>query len=286
LRIVRALKQRGHIVAMTGDGVNDAPAIKEADIGVAMGISGTDVTKEASAMILADDNFATIVAAVEEGRGIYENIRKFIRYLLSCNIGEVLTMFIASLAGLPLPLLPVQILWINLVTHGLPAMALGIDPSPKDIMNRSPRNPGESVFSRGLGYKIIARGIQIGFSTLLVFSLVYFLKNDLALARTMAFFTLVFCQLFHVFDCRSEIFSIFEVGILSNKYLIAAVGLSAIMQIAVVYNPFLRDVFSTVSMSIIDWLLVIVVSGWTFITGFIKHIFTRKFSTKSVFNRI
>lgn len=286
LRIVRALKQRGHIVAMTGDGVNDAPAIKEADIGVAMGITGTDVTKEASSMILADDNFATIVAAVEEGRGIYDNIRKFIRYLLSCNIGEVLTMFLASLAGLPLPLLPVQILWINLVTDGLPAMALGIDPSPKDIMNRSPRNPSESVFSRGLGYKIIGRGIQIGLSTLFVFSFVYYLKNDLALARTMAFFTLVFCQLFHVFDCRSERFSIFQVGFFSNKYLIAAVGVSAIMQIAVIYTQFLRDVFSTVPMSLTDWLLIIIVSGWTFITGFLRHLFGRTLSAKSVFNRI
>lgn len=286
LRIVRALKQCGHVVAMTGDGVNDAPAIKEADIGISMGISGTDVSKEASAMILADDNFATIVAAVEEGRGIYDNIRKFIRYLLACNIGEVLTMFLASLLALPLPLLPVQILWINLVTDGLPAMALGIDPSTKDIMNRSPRNAGESVFSRGLGYKIISRGIQIGFSTLFVFSLVYFLKNDLALARTMAFFTLVFCQLFHVFDCRSENFSIFQVGIFGNKYLIIAVLVSALMQVAVVYNPFLRDVFSTVTMSFLDWLLVIVVSGWTFITGFVKHIFLRNLSAKSLFNRI
>ncbi|HEY3426942.1 MAG TPA: HAD-IC family P-type ATPase, partial [Negativicutes bacterium] len=162
LRIVQALKKNGHIVAMTGDGVNDAPAIKEADIGISMGLTGTDVSKEAAAMVLADDNFATIVAAVEEGRGIYDNIRKFIRYLLSCNLGEVLTMFVAALLGLPLPLLPVQVLWVNLVTDGLPAMALGVDPNDHTIMQRPPRNPRESLFSRGLSGKIIWRGLQIG----------------------------------------------------------------------------------------------------------------------------
>jgi Ca2+-transporting ATPase len=272
LRIVKALKQNGHIVAMTGDGVNDAPAVKEADIGISMGISGTDVTKEASSMILADDNFATIVAAVEEGRGIYDNIRKFIRYLLSCNIGEVLTMFVASLVGLPLPLLPVQVLWVNLVTDGLPALALGVDPTEANCMRRPPRHPKESVFSRGLSRKIASRGAQIGFSTILVFTGIYLLRNDLALARTMAFCTLVFCQLFHVFDCRSENYTIFELGMLTNPYLLLAVAASTIMQLSVIYVPFLSNIFATVPMTAFDWLIVLTVAGWTFILSLLKHI--------------
>ncbi|SDF39991.1 calcium-transporting P-type ATPase, PMR1-type [Sporolituus thermophilus] len=276
LRIVRALRQNGHIVAMTGDGVNDAPAIKEADIGVAMGITGTDVSKEASSMVLLDDNFATIVGAVEEGRGIYDNIRKFIRYLLSCNIGEVLTMFIAALAGMPLPLLPVQILWVNLVTDGLPAMALGVDPSDPDIMNRPPRHPAESVFSRGLIWIIVTRGIQIGLSTVLVFAAVYYWKGDLSLARTMAFSTLVFCQLFHVFDCRSEVLTIHEIGILTNKFLVLAVFCSITMQLAVIYIPFLRGIFETAPLSLIDWACVLVVSGWTFILSTLRHFLRRR----------
>lgn len=276
LRIVRALKQHGHIVAMTGDGVNDAPAIKEANIGVAMGITGTDVTKEASSMILADDNFATIVAAVEEGRGIYDNIRKFIRYLLSCNLGEVLTMFISSLVGLPLPLLPVQILWVNLVTDGFPAMALGVDPNGHNIMSRPPRNPGESVFSRGLSRKIVSRGLQIGCTTVFVFASIYFAKNDLALARTMAFCTLVFSQMFHVFDCRSEMLTVFEVGLFRNKYLLMAAGCSVVMQLSVIYTPFLREVFQTVPMSVYDWIFVLIVSGWTFMLNALKHVFFRR----------
>lgn len=272
LRIVQSLKRKGHIVAMTGDGVNDAPAIKEADIGVAMGLTGTDVTKEASAMVLADDNFATIVAAVEEGRGIYDNIRKFIRYLLSCNIGEVLTMFLAALLGLPIPLLPVQILWVNLVTDGLPAMALGIDPNDPNSMRRPPRHPKESVFSRGLIKKIVGRGIQIGLSTLFVFSVVYYSQNDLALARTAAFATLVYCQMFHVFDCRSETYTIFELGFTSNKYLLAAVAFSTSMQLAVMYIPLLSSIFSTVPLSLSEWALVLTVSGWTLILNAFKHV--------------
>lgn len=286
LRIVRALKRQGHIVAMTGDGVNDAPAIKEADIGIAMGATGTDVTKEAASMILADDNFATIVAAVEEGRGIYDNIRKFIRYLLACNLGEVLTMFIATLAGLPLPLLPVQILWVNLVTDGLPAMALGVDPNNHDIMNRPPRHPKESVFSRGLSRKIIARGFQIGISTVLVFAMVYYFKNNLAEARTMAFCTLVFCQMFHVFDCRSEVYNIFEIGILKNKYLIFATGCSVFMQLLVIYHPFMQEIFTTVSLGFMDWLIVLCVSGWTFMISATRHLFFRRRVSRSVLGRV
>ena len=263
LRIVKALKAIGHVVAMTGDGVNDAPAVKEADIGVAMGKTGTDVTKEASAMVLADDNFATIVAAVEEGRAIYDNIRKFIRYLLSCNVGEVLTMFLAALAGLPLPLLPIQILWVNLVTDGLPAMALGVDNADKDIMLRSPRHPKESIFSQGLSKKIAARGFQIGLGTLIVFTIGIWLGDgQLEIARTMAFSTLVFSQLFHVFDCKSERHTLFEVGIFSNMLLVAAVAISVTMQLSVIYLPFLQPIFKTVPLNAFHWMIILLTAGW------------------------
>ncbi|NMA69502.1 MAG: calcium-transporting P-type ATPase, PMR1-type [Desulfitobacterium sp.] len=261
LRIVRALKKNNQVVAMTGDGVNDAPAVKEADIGISMGKTGTDVTKEASAMVLADDNFATIVAAVEEGRGIYDNIRKFIRYLLSCNIGEVLTMFLAVLLGLPLPLLAIQILWVNLVTDGLPAMALGVDGADKDIMNRKPRDPRESIFARGLAQKILIRGTMIGFGTLLVFVVALFMGVDMLAARTMAFTTLVFSQLFHVFDCKSETRGIFEVGIFSNPYLVAAVAGSTLMQLSVIYYPPLQAIFKTTGLIGWQWGLILLVAG-------------------------
>ncbi len=261
LRIVRALKQAGHVVAMTGDGINDAPAIKEADIGIAMGITGTDVTKEASSMVLADDNFTTIVAAVEEGRGIYDNIRKFIRYLLSCNVGEVMVMLFAVLAGLPLPLLPIQILWMNLITDGLPAMALGVDPPDPDIMYRPPRHPRESIFAHGLAWRILGSGLVISLGTLLVFAGVYSLGHvHLDLARTMAFNTLVFSQLFFVFTCRSERHTIWEVGLFSNPHLLAAVCCSILLQLAVTYVPCLQPVFHTVPLDASHWLIVILVS--------------------------
>lgn len=262
LRIVKALKQKGHVVAMTGDGVNDAPAVKEADIGVSMGKTGTDVTKEASAMVLADDNFATIVAAVEEGRAIYDNIRKFIRYLLSCNLGEVLTMFIASLLALPLPLLPIQILWVNLVTDGLPAMALGVDNAEPDIMQRKPRRPKESVFSRGLAGKIVIRGTLLGLGSLTVFTIGMLMPGGtIELARTMAFCTLVFSQLFHVLDCKSETRGIFEVGLFSNLYLVGAIAVSTTMQLAAVYVPFMQPIFKTVALAGVHWGIILTVAG-------------------------
>ena len=265
LRIVKAFKKNNNIVAMTGDGVNDAPAIKEADIGVAMGISGTDVTKEAAAMVLMDDNFATIVSAIEEGRIIYDNIRKFIRYLLSCNLGEVLTMFLASLFYLPNPLTPIQILFVNLATDGLPAIALGVDPADKDIMRQTPREKNEGIFARGLWEKIIVRGCLIGICTLLSFMVGRYYGMDLASCRTIALCTLVMSQLLHVFECRSERHSIFEINVLTNPYLLGAVLVSITMICGILYIPFLRGVFNTVALNLGQWLLVIFFSGIIFL---------------------
>lgn len=265
LRIVKAFKKTGNIVAMTGDGVNDAPAIKEADIGVAMGISGTDVTKEAAAMVLIDDNFATIVSAVEEGRIIYDNIRKFIRYLLSCNLGEVLTMFLASLFYLPNPLTPIQILFVNLATDGLPAIALGVDPADKDIMRQQPREKGESIFARGLWEKIVVRGCLIGVCTLLSFMVGRFYMLDLAACRTIALCTLVMSQLFHVFECRSERHSIFEIKLFTNPYLVGSVLISIVMICSILYIPFLSGIFNTVPLRFKEWSLVLFFSGSIFL---------------------
>ncbi len=256
LMVVKALKKSGHIVAMTGDGVNDAPAVKEADIGVAMGITGTDVTKEASSMILRDDNFATIVAAVEEGRVIYNNIRKFIRYMLSCNLGEVLTMFLGMLMGLPIPLLPIQILWVNLVTDGLPAIALGLDPPDRDVMLRRPRGAKEHIFSNGLLRLILFRGTLIGISTLAVFITVLSFTSNVESARTAAFMTLVITQLIHVFECKSEKKSIFEIPVFNNIPLVLAVLCSLVMIFGVIYMPVFQSIFKTVPLSLNEWAII------------------------------
>lgn len=256
LMIVRVLKSLGHVVAMTGDGVNDAPAIKEADIGVSMGVTGTDVTKEASSMVLLDDNFATIVSAVEEGRVIYSNIRKFIRYMLACNIGEVLTMFLGMLAGFPIPLLPIQILWVNLVTDGLPAAALGFDPPDRDVMMRSPRDSKESIFSNGLLGLILFRGALIGLTTLGVFVSLLYISGDVGTARTGGFVTLVVTQLIHVFECKSEKRSLFEIPVLNNLFLVLAVACSLAMLLGVVYIPVFQAVFKTVSLGFNEWMII------------------------------
>ncbi|MEI2402266.1 calcium-translocating P-type ATPase, SERCA-type [Niallia taxi] len=257
LKIVQAFQNRGHIVAMTGDGVNDAPAIKTADIGIAMGITGTDVAKEASSLVLMDDNFASIKSAIIEGRNIYENIRKFIRYLLASNVGEILVMLFAMILALPLPLVPIQILWVNLVTDGLPAMALGLDRPEDNVMKRDPRSPNEGVFARGLGWKVISRGILIGLSTIAAFMLAYNDNPDnLAYAQTVAFATLVLAQLIHVFDCRSEK-SILSRNPFGNMYLVWAVLSSLLLVLVVIYVPGLQGIFHTVAIQPKDWLMIL-----------------------------
>jgi len=249
LKIVEALKKRGKIVAMTGDGVNDAPALKKADIGVAMGITGTDVSKDASDMVLTDDNFASIVSAVEEGRKIFDNIRKVVYYLLSCNISEVATIFISILLRLPLPLIPVQILWMNLVTDGLPALALGVEPAEPDVMQRPPRDPKEGIMSPFVMKRIFIGGLFLSVLTLFVYGWALLEHDNIELLRTMVFFTLCTGQLFHALNSKSLKHSLFKVGITNNPRLILASVVSFVMLLGVVYIPALQKVFGTTTLA-------------------------------------
>ena len=258
VRIVKAFQKTGAVVAMTGDGVNDAPALKKSDIGIAMGLKGTDVAKNAADMILNDDNFVTIVDAVKQGRNIFDNIKKAIHFLIATNIGEIVTIFVGLLLGVKSPLLAIQLLWVNLVTDSLPAIALGLEPPEKNIMNRPPRDSRKSIFADGLMGKIVVEGFMIGMFTILAF----FIGNKyygIEVARTMAFISLGMLELIHSFNVKSEE-SIFKVGLFENKYLVGAFVLGTVLQLGIVFVPSLAEIFKLTQLNSTQWLITIAIS--------------------------
>ncbi|ABY93903.1 MULTISPECIES: calcium-transporting P-type ATPase, PMR1-type [Thermoanaerobacter] len=273
LRIVEAIKNNGHIVAMTGDGVNDAPALKKADIGVAMGITGTDVAKETADMILVDDNFASIVSAVEEGRVIYSNIRKFIFFLLSCNIAEILIIFVSMLAGLPIPLKPVQLLWINVLTDAFPALALGMEKKEPDIMQQPPRRPEEPIIDTRMRWQIAIQSIFMTVSIIGVFVFALKYTDSIEKARTFAFATLIFSELLRAFSARSETHSVFKIGFFTNHFMLWGTFISLILLLAVIYVPFLRTIFDTTYLSFYEMDIVIIFGLIPFAAAEISKIF-------------
>jgi Ca2+-transporting ATPase len=274
VRILNALKKKGHIVAMTGDGVNDAPALKKSDIGVAMGITGTDVAKEASDMVLTDDNFASIVSAVEEGRGIYNSIKQFVQYTLSSNLGEIVVIFLAILIGWPLPLIAIQILWVNLLTDGLPGLALGLDPFSKDIMKKPPRKRKENIISKEVIQNILIVGFVMGIGTLFMF---YSYGVELDKARSIAFTTLIMFQLFNVLTYRAKNF---KINIKTSGFLIGSVIISLLMQLAILYTP-LNVAFKIVPLGLFDWIKILLVSCTLYIILESRKMFMNYRETKS-----